>query len=330
MLKQLLKAGPIISRCLRNELGSLTVLSYHRVVTDPLSEAVNWPTPLQFRQQMQWLKKFGRICDLADGIDLICRKQTSERLCAITFDDGYADNFEFALPILLSESMTATFFIATSYLDGKSMFNDIVRHAILKTEKRSYRNLTLPLIQFALSSRADRVTTANRSIEALKYLTPDERDSTALEIARELEVQPPKNLMMRPEHVLKLHRSGMGIGSHTHRHIVANTVDKQEFVDDVSRSTEILKNITGQTPAGFAFPNGRSEIDQTPIHTNLVKQLGFSYSLTTDLGSISQQSDPYALPRFTPWASNSLGFKLQLNFSRLGLYAPNTERIVQI
>jgi peptidoglycan/xylan/chitin deacetylase (PgdA/CDA1 family) len=53
-----------------------------------------------------------------------------ERAAAITFDDGYADNFTRALPLLREQGLPATFFVATGFLDGGRMWNDTISEAI--------------------------------------------------------------------------------------------------------------------------------------------------------------------------------------------------------
>jgi peptidoglycan/xylan/chitin deacetylase (PgdA/CDA1 family) len=51
----------------------------------------------------------------------------------ITFDDGYADNVEVALPILLRYEIAADFFVSTGFLDGGRMWNDTVIEAFRAT-----------------------------------------------------------------------------------------------------------------------------------------------------------------------------------------------------
>src|ERR1044071_7430526 len=53
-----------------------------------------------------------------------------KRALSITFDDGYADNYNVAAPILLRLGLAATFFVATGFLDGGCMFNDVVIEAL--------------------------------------------------------------------------------------------------------------------------------------------------------------------------------------------------------
>ena len=51
------------------------------------------------------------------------------RAVVVIFDDGYADNFQVALPVLQHYRLPAAFFVAAGFLDGGCMFNDLVVEA---------------------------------------------------------------------------------------------------------------------------------------------------------------------------------------------------------
>jgi len=91
------------------------ILTYHRVndwSNDPLTVH-----PETFRQQLKSLKKRHRIVSLEELVSAKMKKaDCKENLAAITFDDGYYDNYLFAFPILKELSCPATFFLTVSYV----------------------------------------------------------------------------------------------------------------------------------------------------------------------------------------------------------------------
>jgi peptidoglycan/xylan/chitin deacetylase (PgdA/CDA1 family) len=110
--------------------GRLSILIFHRVLAapDPL-----FPAELDlrsFEERMRWIRGWFSVLPLDDAVVALARGTLPDRALAITFDDGYADNVTVALPILLRLRLHATFFIASAYLDGGTMWNDRVIDAV--------------------------------------------------------------------------------------------------------------------------------------------------------------------------------------------------------
>lgn len=106
--------------------GSFGILMYHRVCPEtPGVPTPTWNvTPARFRRQLCGLLKRGfrpvalrRVLQAhRDG------RPVPERSFVVTFDDGYANNYEFAWPILSELKVPATIFLATAYLDSQRPF----------------------------------------------------------------------------------------------------------------------------------------------------------------------------------------------------------------
>jgi peptidoglycan/xylan/chitin deacetylase (PgdA/CDA1 family) len=99
------------------------ILMYHYVSEPPPdSDAYRRDlsvTPEQFREQMQFLKDNGYTpISLYDLHRALARPyRLPEKPVILTFDDGYADVYTDAVPILREFGFTATFFIVTEWLD---------------------------------------------------------------------------------------------------------------------------------------------------------------------------------------------------------------------
>src|SRR5918999_4102383 len=92
--------------------GRVVVLCYQSI--SPI-ESVSSPTPEMFDRQMAWLKENCRIVSFADAL-LSAGDGSEKPTVAVTFDDGFADNFFHALPILLRYEIPATFFLTTGLI----------------------------------------------------------------------------------------------------------------------------------------------------------------------------------------------------------------------
>ncbi len=100
----------------------LVVLNYHRIgqaAGTPYDHGLWSASAEAFAGQMRFLRRHMDLVDPADLAQL--RGRSRGRYAMVTFDDGYRDNYESALPILRSEGVRATFFVATGFIDRPSL-----------------------------------------------------------------------------------------------------------------------------------------------------------------------------------------------------------------
>lgn len=89
------------------------ILFYHRVADD---RANAWTCPTElFARQMTWLKRHCDVVSLA-GAQARIRQGNTRPAVVVTFDDGYADNNDFALPLLVREQIPCTYFVTLHYV----------------------------------------------------------------------------------------------------------------------------------------------------------------------------------------------------------------------
>ncbi len=96
-------------------MGHIPVFLYHHIHPD-------FHTPSDFEKEMRFLKDNGYITlTLTQLSDFICGKKEFEKAVVITFDDGYADNYVYAYPILKRYNFNAIVFLTTSYISSKEI-----------------------------------------------------------------------------------------------------------------------------------------------------------------------------------------------------------------
>lgn len=96
------------------------ILAYHTIgeYARALPAGIDTP-PGQFTRQMEVLKRRWTVAPLAEIVAAVKQgRRLPRRTAAITFDDGYRDNFEIAYPVLRDFGFPATVFCVTDYLDG--------------------------------------------------------------------------------------------------------------------------------------------------------------------------------------------------------------------
>ena len=305
---------------LLNLAGSraLSVLTYHRVLPEPDPLVPREPDAAQFEARMRWVKKNFNVLPLPEAVRRLRENSLPTRALSITFDDGYAENYRIALPILKRLELPASFFIATGFLDGGCMFNDVVIEAVRRTTEPDLQLDDLGLGRYPLASDESRASSVDRILESLKYFKPERRHETALEIARRAGARVPTNLMMTSRQVRLLHEAGMTIGAHTVTHpILADIPDKQAR-EEMASGRDALEKITGAAVRLFAYPNGRPLRDYRPEHAAMARELGFDAALSAARGAARPGDDLFQIPRFTPWDRSNWRFGLRLATNRLG------------
>ncbi|MFS2002578.1 polysaccharide deacetylase family protein [Duganella sp. CT11-25] len=276
----------------------LSILIYHRVLARPDPLLPSLPDVRCFDRQMALLKRCFCVLPLSVAARRLQEGTLPARAACITFDDGYADNAELALPVLRRHGLGATFFIASGYLDGGQMWNDdVIEHVRRQAEG------TLEQQRQAI----------DRLLQRFKYLPFEDR---LAEVAR---LAPPRGreLMMRSHQVRSLLAAGMEIGAHTHRHPILAAMPDAEAQADIAEGKAALEAIT-QTPVTlFAYPNGKPGVDYTRRHVDMASALGFEAAVSTTAGAAYGGSDVLQLPRFTPWERDRPRFLLRLMENRL-------------
>lgn len=94
----------------------LPVIMYHSINPDTKNGSLLVVTPDNFRRQMRFLKDHRyKVISLEEAADFIKnKKRPPSRSIAITFDDGYLDNYTYAFPILKEYNFPATIFIVVN------------------------------------------------------------------------------------------------------------------------------------------------------------------------------------------------------------------------
>ncbi len=292
--------------------GRLSVLIFHRVLpqSDPL-----FPTEVDartFDAMLGWIGGLFNVLPLDEAVTALRAGRLPARAAAITFDDGYADNEEVALPILQRHRMPATFFIASGFLDGGRMWNDTIIESVRLCPADTLELRPMGLGVHPLSDWTARRTAVLDIIRQVKYRPMPERLLLAAEIAERARVQPSDQLMMRSEQVRNLRSAGMQIGAHTVSHPILAKTSAEEARAEILHSRAALQSLLGEAVTLFAYPNGRAANDYLPAHAQLAQELGFAAAVTTDWGAAGSSTDPYRLPRFTPWDRSRGRFCMRL------------------
>lgn len=294
--------------------GQLSIFIFHRVFVeqDPI-----FPQEMharRFDEVCGWVKSWFNVLPLDGAVSRLREGTLPARAACITFDDGYADNHDVAMPILRRHGLSATFFIATSFLDGGRMWNDTVIESV--------RNAVANTLDLGELGRFDRSTPPAQAaaidavIRKIKYMSIPDRMVVAQRIAGAARVEPSNSLMMTSNQVKAMRQAGMQIGAHTLSHPILARLGDDEARAEIVGSKEFLEHLLGEDVSLFAYPNGKPGQDYLPQHVAMVQQTGFDAAVSTAPGVSSSASDYFQLPRFTPWDRSRLRFGIRLLFNQ--------------
>jgi peptidoglycan/xylan/chitin deacetylase (PgdA/CDA1 family) len=292
----------------------LSTLIFHRVLPAPDPLFPSEVDAKRFDAMCHWVKQWFNVLPLPEAAQRLKAGDLPARAMAITFDDGYADNRTHAAPILQKHGLSATFFVATGFLDGGRMWNDTLIEAV--------RACTLPALPLSglhptlaalpLGRLQERQNAIASLIQYAKYLPVQERQHFVDAVATRAEVHAPTDLMMRSDQVRELRSMGMQVGAHTVSHPILRTLTRAHARQEVETSKQVLQRLLGEPVELFAYPNGKPGEDYSLESVEVVREAGFSTAVSTHWGVSSRSTDPLQLRRFTPWDVSRWRFAMRL------------------
>lgn len=285
----------------------LAILMYHQVMEQPdfmrpweIDRAV-------FDWQLDILAKHFNVLPPHDALTLLRQGRLPPRAVCLTFDDGYANNFTVALPILLKHRLSAAFFIASGYLDGGLMWNDGIIESIRRLPEGELDLRAIDLGIYDIGSPEKKAEVAIGLLRAIKHLDPAERADKAAGIAA-LSSGLPADLMMTSAQLVKLHQSGMEIGGHTVSHPILANVDSGTTRREIGDNKEFLEQLLKSGLRYFAYPNGVPGRDYRIEQVDMIREFGYLAAVSTHCGAADRRTDRFQLPRVSPWDNTAAGF----------------------
>lgn len=289
--------------------GRLSSFIFHRVLpqADPLLPDI--PHAEQFEQMLNWIGGQFQVLAPLEACERLVSGSLPARAAILTFDDGYKDNLEVAVPILKAHGLQAAFFIATGYLDGGVMFNDRVIEAVRNASQVTVHLSRLGLGVLSLSGPSARRAAIDAILTAIKHLPFAERLDAVAAVEDVLSAGALVSPMMTSLDVARLRSSGMTLGGHTRSHPILAVLDDDAARLEIEQGRDDLRAIAGENPRLFAYPNGRKGRDYLKVHSVMAREAGFDFSFTTDFGAADRGSPHHELPRFTPWDRSRFSFQ---------------------
>jgi peptidoglycan/xylan/chitin deacetylase (PgdA/CDA1 family) len=287
------------------------ILGYHRVADDAWDPLGLCTTPGNFREHLAVIREHFTPVSMATLVSRLLEGKQTTGLAAITFDDGYADFIEHALPELEDAQIPATVFVTTGNA-GKPFWWDHLSHSLGHTKPESS-----PL-ELKWAGSESRVTVdANASPEAqadlarllcreLAHIAKGDRVSVLEKLATWSDTQSSVSKMPRSltesEIRFLVEANGIEIGCDTVSHPFLANLPLDTQREEIEGSRDSLKNLLARISVkGFSYPNG-SFSEPT---VSLVQRSEFQYACTSQQSVVRKSAHAYRLPRV--WSPNLAG-----------------------
>ena len=290
--------------------GQGLLLRYHSVCADLgarpdyVSASISVPAKL-FEQQVSRLRRKYRCVTLDEVVDHVERRRPlPPRTVALTFDDGYRDNYEFALPILAKYRVPATIYLVSSTLTaGKAVWTSVLRHGFTRTP---LKRADLPdgdgiRARYPLEDWAQRDRAVRHYTNVLNVLSASRRDALLAELLRELrvdEVPDTSAWFLTRAQVLEMMRHGISFGAHTVTHPNLPGIDADEARYEIEASRSDLEACLDTAVQHFSYPNSGARYPHADdaIEAN-VRRAGFRSAVTSVRGWLSETTNPFRIRR---------------------------------
>lgn len=271
-------------------------------------------TPERFEEQIAFLADRYDILDL----DAAVRRARGDGpggtrpAVAITFDDGYRDNFDHALPILARHGATGTFYVVAGSVWPSPPIWTVRLRRIIETAVKPDGACPSP-VRVDLS---DAVTTERSTRDLTRWLRglpadDRERRMSALADWSGARQDVDERVMMDAAELKAMGDAGMTIGAHTLTHPLLPEVSQPEIRRELIEGRAVLERIVGRPVTHLSYPNPGSGTQHDASVRAIAREAGYATATTSTGGLVGPGADPLALPRVgvTPGPQERLLFR---------------------
>ena len=283
------------------------IVNYH-YIRERGDRGIHPCTVENFQKQMRFLSERYTFASVGE-VYRAASENRAGKLCALTFDDGLAEHYRIAFPVLRQRNIRAAFFpIGLPLQEGRIPLSHKLHILLSEIPTRELVGEVERFFNGRVRIESDRLINPERRFddiltsnlkETLIALTLEERSklieglfiqSYSLEHERELA----KKIFMSAQELRELAASGMTIGSHTYNHLGLNTLGRDDQLKEISWGQEAVRDILGDYPSMFVYPHGRYNEDTLGI----VKNLGFQSAFTLGARDVSADDSALEIPRY--------------------------------
>ncbi len=295
--------------------AKLSILIYHDIAAEPDPFRCDAISHQEFAEQAHILAETCNVLPLSDAINKLQDGSLPPRSVCISFDDGYLGAWKYAVPILEGLNMPSSFFVVPKAVETGWMWDNALIDIVERSPIDSLDLSELGLPAFKLLNTQQRITAATQIHRHFYQSTQQQQQQLITLLLEQSNLDSPTRCLIDETQLRDLSSRGFELGSHTYSHVALARTDIKTAEQEIANGRETLEGIIGRAAPLFAYPVGRPGRDYRYEHTELIKRLGFKAALTTGWGAATRHSNPFQLPRFTPWDKQPHRFLARLYYN---------------
>jgi len=311
----------------------VAVLMYHSVMDDPATAelvlgGIVHSTEI-FRAQVEIVARDFHPVSIEDVYLFLMGERTlPERAVAITFDDGYADNYEAANQILTPLGVPAAFYVTVDSIDNRRLpWPARLRYPFLTSKKESWSETegktpgkTSVGKIWRLGAEPERNRAFEHAAELACQLSGDRQDEYVVSIEKELDstiVHSSTRFMMTWSELRTLAGTGHIVGSHTLTHPNLAHIPDDQMRTELRGAKHRLEQELSASVIHFSYPCPALQPHWTDRTVTATREIGYETAVTTTRGLVRRSDDPLTLRRVRPTKTvDDFRWKLESAFLR--------------
>jgi peptidoglycan/xylan/chitin deacetylase (PgdA/CDA1 family) len=280
-------------------------------------------SPAHFEEHMSVLRASYRPMPLVDLVAALRQGSLPRRAVAVTFDDGYFDNFSLARPILERAQVPATVFVCTGAVESPHEFWwDELERVFGFSRLPAHLRVTVLGEEHAWpTSNGMERRAAFQSLHALLLPLPHAGRECVLaqlaQWARMDRAQRPSHRSMTREELAQFAEAGvMDLGAHTVTHPLLSALSPEDQRGEIRDSRAWIEALVGRPVRTFAYPYGKTG-DYNEASVEAVRGAGFEAAFCAVQGAIEASDDPFQLRRWevNNWDAMQFAWRMKAAFA---------------
>lgn len=303
-------AAPGVAKTIRRfSKAKGVIFTLHRVLPDAPSDfspnSILQVTPEFLEEAILACRQHGfDIVDLDEAKRRIAADKPTKPFAVFTFDDGYKDNLQYALPILRKHNCPFTLFIAPELVEARAEIWWQALEDIIAAQ---------PSIEFNVGNGTEYRETTSVSgkcetFDELYWYMRRKPEEKRLQLLRQLSLRYNLDLYQHCRELIMtwdelqhfIDEPLCTIGAHTMNHYELKKLPERKMLEEIAKSRDVLAEKTGKMPMHFSYPLG-GPMSAGEREYKAVRDFGFETGVTTRPGGLYHEhcTSTEALPRIS-------------------------------